>query len=119
MRSFHQLVAILFAFLACAFAQSSDQYEATVYITSTVTRVNTVTISGSHSGTLANQTSTIHAVYPTAASASYSAGNGTASVAPTGSQVNPNTPQFTGAASTLNVGSYVVALAAGVAYFVL
>ncbi|KAH7397251.1 hypothetical protein BKA66DRAFT_408611 [Pyrenochaeta sp. MPI-SDFR-AT-0127] len=114
MRSFQQIVVFLFALLVCAFAQESEVYDATVYVTSTVYRVNTVTLSGSHTGSVANQTSTISAAHPT-----YHAGNGTAVIAPTGSQAQPSQPQFTGAASSLNANAFVVALAAGVGYLVL
>lgn len=123
MRSFQQIVAVLFAFLMCAVAESASAsssvaYDATVYITSTVYRVNTVTMSGSPSGSVANQTSTIPAVYPTGASPSYHAGNGT-SVAPTATSASPSPSQFTGAASALNANAYLAAFAAGVGYLVL
>ncbi|OAK96551.1 hypothetical protein IQ06DRAFT_308525 [Phaeosphaeriaceae sp. SRC1lsM3a] len=118
MRSFQQVVVFLFALLVCAFAQSQDTevYDATVYITSTVYRVNTITMSGSPTGSVANVTSTIPASHlPT-----YPAGslkpNGT-TAAP--SSVKPSSPAFTGAASALNVNAYVVALVAGVGYLVL
>lgn len=112
MRSFQQIVVFLFTLLVCAFAEE-QQYDSTVYITSTVYRVNTVTMSGSHTGVLANQTSTIPAMYPTGSHS----GNG--SVIPTSTSTLPSPSAFTGAASSLNVGSYVVALAAGVGYLVL
>lgn len=111
MRSFQQVVVFLFALLVSAFAQ---EYESTVYITSTVYRVSTVQASGHYSGVPANQTSTIAAVYPTGA---YPHSNSTTS--PTGTMAQPSPSQFTGAASSLNVGSYVLALAAGVGYLVL
>ena len=59
------------------FAQE-DQYDATVYITSTVYRVNTVTASSSSPAgyTAANSTSTISATHPTIVP-SYAAGNTT------------------------------------------
>jgi hypothetical protein len=123
MRSFQQLVFFLFALVACAFAQSSDTeiYESTVYITSTVYRVNTVTLSGSPSASAANQTSTIKAThmpaYPTVVTSLK--GNGTSIVLPTGSGVKPSPTQFTGAAVALNANAYVAALAAGVGYLVL
>jgi hypothetical protein len=65
MRSFQQVVLALFALLVCAFAQESEVYDATVYITSTVYRVNTVTMSGSASAPVVNMTSTISAHVPT------------------------------------------------------
>jgi len=123
MRSFQQFVFFLFALVACAFAQSSDTqvYDSTVYITSTVYRVNTVTLSGSPSASAANMTSTISATHaPTyPAIVTSLSGNGTAIVKPTGSGVKPSPTQFTGAAVALNVNAYVAALAAGVAYIVL
>jgi hypothetical protein len=125
MRSFQQVVIFLFALLVCAFAQESDDYETTVYLTSTVYRVNTVTMSTSAPATpAANTTSTISAVLPTIAP-SYAAGNATVAMLPsgsgtTGSQVQPSKPAtFEGAASSLNVNTFVVALAAGIGYLVL
>jgi hypothetical protein len=119
MRSFQQIVVFLFALLVCAFAQESE-YESTVYITSTVYRVNTVTLASSPTGAVMNQTSTIPAVHPTAAVVpSYPAGNGTATIMPTASQGMPAPSQFTGAASSLNANAFLAALAAGVGYLVL
>jgi hypothetical protein len=124
MRSFSQIIIALFALLVCAFAQE-DQYDATVYITSTIYRVNTVTMSSSASPvgyTVANSTSTISATHPTMIP-SYNAGNGTASVTmPTASGPMPSASkpaQFEGAASSLHINGLVVALAAGVGYLVL
>jgi len=126
MRSFQQVVLSLFALLACAFAMEEDMaYDATVYITSTVYRVNTVTASSSAAGYApVNQTSTISAVHPTVVP-SYAAGNGTASVMPTASAptaVAPSASQpaeFEGAASSVNVNTFIVAVAAGLGYLVL
>ncbi|KAF2825098.1 hypothetical protein CC86DRAFT_394848 [Ophiobolus disseminans] len=120
MRSFQQIVVFLFALLVCALAQSdTDIYDSTVYITSTVYRVNTVTMSGaSPSGTVANHTSTIHPSQSLRASVTSFKGNGTA-VLPTGSGAKPSPTQFTGAASSLNINAYVAALAAGVGYLVM
>jgi|TARA_R110002003_G_scaffold180_1_gene14346 hypothetical protein len=117
MRSFQQLVFFLFALLACAFAQESEAYDATVYITSTVYRVNTVTKSGSAPSSIANLTSTISASHATYAPVSSLKANGT--VYPTGTGAMPSSPQFTGAASALAINAYVAALAAGVGYLVL
>ncbi|CAO2658367.1 Nn.00g060900.m01.CDS01 [Neocucurbitaria sp. VM-36] len=122
MRSFQQVVVFLFALFACAFAQSSEAYDATVYVTSTVYRVNTVTLSGSPSGSVANQTSTISApAHPT-----YPVGNGTTAIAPTGTlatgtgtAIQPSQAQFTGAASSLNANAFLAALVASVGYLVL
>ncbi|KAF1941659.1 hypothetical protein EJ02DRAFT_422814 [Clathrospora elynae] len=126
MRSFQQVVLFLFALVACVFAQEGEAYDATVYVTSTIYRVNTVTMSSSAVGSpAANQTSTISASHPTVYP-TYSASNTTTilptGVAPSGSQVNPSQAQITpfeGAASSLNVNAFVVALVAGVAYLVL
>jgi hypothetical protein len=122
MRSFQQIVVFLFALLVCALAQDTDIYDSTVYITSTVYRVNTVTMSGaSPSGSVANQTSTIYATHTPAypAAASSLKGNGTSIVLPTGTGAKPSATQFTGAASSLTINAYVAALAAGVGYLVL
>jgi hypothetical protein len=118
MRSFQQIVVFLFALLVSVMAQDTESYDATVYITSTVYRVNTVTMSGQYTGNAANMTSTIAASAPTAA---MSKGNGTSIVLPTGSGSGPkpSTAPFTGAASALNINAYVAALAAGVGYLVL
>jgi hypothetical protein len=117
MRSFQQIVSVLFAFFVCAFAQTSESYDATVYITSTVLLVNTVTMSGSPTGAVANQTSTIATYVPT-----YPTGTGHANstvVVPTGTAVKPSQSEFTGAASALNANAFVAAVAAGVGYLVL
>lgn len=126
MRSFQNVIVFLFALVACVFAaQESESYDATVYLTSTVYRVNTVTMSGSpSSGAVANQTSTIHAPSATyvAPTGSYPiVGTNATSIKPTGtgSATKPSMPEFTGAASSLNVNAFVVALAAGVGYLVL
>jgi hypothetical protein len=119
MRSFQQIVVFLFALLVCAFAAESEVYDATVYITSTVYRVNTVTMSASPSGAVANQTSTISAHMPTYPAVSGLKPNGTSIVHPSGTGAKPSASQFTGAASGLNVPAYVAALAAGLSYIVL
>jgi hypothetical protein len=116
MRSFQQVVLALFALLVCAFAQESEVYDATVYITSTVYRVNTVTMSGSASAPVVNMTSTISAHVPTYPTLSP---NGTSIVHPSGTGAKPSQSQFTGAASALTAQAYVAALAAGVGYLVL
>jgi hypothetical protein len=130
MPSFQQLFLFLFALFASALAQGYSQesvsYDATVYVTSTVYRVNTVTLSGSPTGSVANSTSTISASIPTLAP-SYPSSNGTASsivypsgtLAPSASKPVPSSPAFTGAASALNVNAFVAALAAGVGYLAL
>lgn len=122
MRSFQNVIVFLFALVACVFAaQDTESYDATVYLTSTVYRVNTVTMSGTPSGTVANTTSTIHAA---SASATYVAptavyGTNSTSIKPTGSATKPAAPEFTGAASSLRASTLVAALAAGVGYLVL
>jgi hypothetical protein len=120
MRSFQQVVVFLFALVAFAFAQDTESYDATVYITSTVYRVNTITMSGSSSGNVVNMTSTIppsHApTYPAVASFKP---NGTSLVQPSGTGAKPTTAPFTGAASALNINAYVAVLAAGVGYLAL
>jgi hypothetical protein len=120
MRSFQQVVFFLFALVAFAFAQDTESYDATVYITSTVYRVNTITMSGSSSGNVVNMTSTIppsHApTYPAVASFKP---NGTSLVQPSGTGAKPTTAPFTGAASALNINAYVAVLAAGVGYLAL
>ncbi|KAJ4403171.1 hypothetical protein N0V91_006747 [Didymella pomorum] len=123
MRSFQAVIVFLFALVAGVFAAESESYDATVYITSTVYRVNTVTMQSSPAYSVANQTSTISAPSYAAPSVtgSYPAGNGTGAVKPTGtgSATKPATPEFTGAASSLNVNALVVALVAGASYLVL
>src|SRR5690242_5607858 len=120
MRSFQAVIVFLFALVASVFAAESESYDATVYITSTVYRVNTVTMSGSAPSGAANSTSTISAPSYAAPSVTVSyGGNGTAIVKPTGSVTNPSTPEFTGAASNLNAPALVAALAAGFGYLVL
>ncbi|KAJ4334882.1 hypothetical protein N0V95_009050 [Ascochyta clinopodiicola] len=125
MRSFQNIVVFLFALVACVFAaQDTESYDATVYLTSTVYRVNTVTLSGSPSSAVANQTSTIHAPSASASATFVAPGsygtNGT-SVKPTGSATKPTSTsvEFTGAASSLHANALVVVLAAGVGYLVL
>jgi hypothetical protein len=118
MRSFQTVFVFLFALVASVFAVES--YDTTVYVTSTLFRVNTVTMSGAApSSPVANQTSTISASGYAAPSVTGSYGiNGTV-IKPTGSVTKPSTPEFTGAASSLNANAFVVALAAGVGYLVL
>ncbi|KAF2623575.1 hypothetical protein BU25DRAFT_349838 [Macroventuria anomochaeta] len=117
MRSFQAVIVFLFALAASVFAAETESYDATVYLTSTIYRVNTVTLSGSPSGAVANQTSTISAYAAPSVTGSYGT-NGTA-IKPTGSATKPLTPEFTGAASSLNANALVVALAAGIGYLVL
>lgn len=122
MRSFQNVIVFLFALVACVFAASeSESYDATVYLTSTVYRVNTVTMSGTPSGTVANQTSTI---YAPSASATFVAPTGSYGtngtiIKPTGSATKPASAEFTGAASNLHANALVAVFAAGVGYLVL
>lgn len=121
MRSFQQLVVLLFAALfAFAYAQEDASYDATVYVTSTVYRVNTVTMPGTPTGTVSIETSTISASIPAGTgygAPSYS-GNGT-SIAPTGALPSTTAPPFEGAASSMGVNGVVAILAAGMAYLAL
>jgi hypothetical protein len=129
MRSFQNVIVLLFALIAFAFAaQEPESYDATVYVTSTIFRVNTVTMSGpSSSGAVANQTSTIRAptsgvptsIAPTYVAPTATYGTNSTSVKPTGSATKSASPEFTGAASSLNANALVVALVAGVGYLVL
>ncbi|KAF2713967.1 hypothetical protein K504DRAFT_450585 [Pleomassaria siparia CBS 279.74] len=114
MRSFQIIAAFLFAFLA--FAVAEETYDATVYVTSTIYRVNTITLSGASTGTIANQTSTIAASVPSLAP-SFS-GNGT-TAAPTNATPSATSPAFTAGAPRLNVNALVAAIAAGVGYLAL
>ncbi|KAL6172606.1 hypothetical protein ACJQWK_01755 [Exserohilum turcicum] len=120
----------LAALAACAFAadaQDTISYDATVYITSTITRVNTITASSYPTGAPAiNVTSTISAIHPTFAP-SYNAGNATALAAPTASAPSaslpgassPAAPEFPGAAASLHANAYLAIAAAGLGYLVL
>jgi hypothetical protein len=130
MRSF---TVALCALAASAAAQSAPQdtisYDATVYITSTITRINTITASSSPTGAPVNSTSTIVASHPTMAP-SYNAGNGTAvaptaspsaptGTAPTGTAPGASQVPFPGAASSLSANAYLALVAAGLGYLVL
>ncbi|EDU49662.1 hypothetical protein PtrSN002B_009421 [Pyrenophora tritici-repentis] len=134
MRSFQIVALSALAIGASADAPPSSTmdtlvYDATVYITSTVTRVNTITISSSTPGyTPVNMTSTIPAThativpsYPVNSTMVASTGVIPTASAPSASGPVPSstTTPFEGAASTLNVNAFVVALAAGVGYLVL
>lgn len=120
MRSFQTIFVFLFALVASVFAAESESYDTTVYVTSTLFRVNTVTMSGpAPSSPVANQTSTISASGYAAPSVTGSYGTNGTVIKPTGSATKPSTPEFTGAASSLNANAFVVALAAGVGYLVL
>ncbi|EUC41123.1 hypothetical protein COCMIDRAFT_106969 [Bipolaris oryzae ATCC 44560] len=131
MPSFQQIPLALCALVATAVATTSSDtisYDATVYITSTITRVNTVTASSSPTGAPVNQTSTIIASHPTAAPSfsSFNAGNATG-VAPTAapSASTATLPSasapaaFPGAASSLTANVYLAVVAAGLGYLVL
>ncbi|EMD64426.1 hypothetical protein GGP41_006840 [Bipolaris sorokiniana] len=131
MRSFQQIPLALCALVATAVATTSEDtvsYDATVYITSTITRVNTVTASSAPTGAPVNQTSTIIASHPTVAPSfsSFNAGNAT-SVAPTAAPSAPTAAlpsasapaAFPGAASSLTANAYLAVVAAGLGYLVL
>ncbi|CAI6331778.1 unnamed protein product [Periconia digitata] len=120
MYSLQQLFFCLFAvFTIGVFAQSS--FDSTVYVTSTVYRVNTVTATGTPPvGGPVNSTLTIaptpyatvqpSAVQPSA-SISYSAPSNGTNPKPTGGAAPPTT-EFPGAASGFSVNGPVVALVA-------
>ncbi|EUC30836.1 hypothetical protein COCCADRAFT_7154 [Bipolaris zeicola 26-R-13] len=145
MRSFQQIPLALCALVATAVATTSSDtisYDATVYITSTITRVNTVTASSSPTGAPVNQTSTIIASHPTVAPSfsSFDAGNATSvapTAAPSASNAAPSASNaapsastatlpsasapatFPGAASSLTANTYLAIVAAGLGYLAL
>ncbi|KAF1953717.1 hypothetical protein CC80DRAFT_137336 [Byssothecium circinans] len=116
MRSFQQAVLFLFALCAAVFA-AEPSFDSTVYVTSTIYRVNTVTASGTPPAIpAANSTSTIAPSYPTATGApSYSVPNNATSAKPTGTGiVSPSPSAFPGAASSMSAnGAFIAVLAAG------
>ncbi|KAJ4299207.1 hypothetical protein N0V90_004451 [Kalmusia sp. IMI 367209] len=123
MRSFQQVILFLVALVAFAFAQDAQSYDATVYVTSTIYKVNTVTLSSSPAYSVANSTTTIAASSETPAAYSvpanstvpYPTGSGASSVAPV-----PTPTEFPGAASGLSVnGALVAAFAAALGYLAL
>lgn len=126
MRSFQQVILFFFALLASSvFAQ---QYDETVYVTSTIYRVNTVTATGTPpAGGAVNSTLTIAPTPPVAyataqpsASASYSVPGNATAPKPTGSTVPLPPSSFPGAASGLTVNGAVVAMvAAGLGFLAL
>jgi hypothetical protein len=125
MRSFQQVLVLLFATLFALATADEMVYDTTVYITSTVYHVNTVTLSGYGTASLANSTSTISATGASYQPSSYvvpsASANGTAAgVYPSGTIApSASAPAFTGAASQLNINAFVGALAAGMAYLAL
>ncbi|PVH95041.1 hypothetical protein DM02DRAFT_169524 [Periconia macrospinosa] len=125
MRSFQQVVLFLFAFALSVFAQ---QYDETVYVTSTIYRVNTVTATGTPpAGGPVNSTLTIAPTPPVAyataqpsASASFSVPGNATAPKPTGSTAPVQPSSFPGAASGLSVNGAVVAMvAAGLGFLAL
>ncbi|KAF2263112.1 hypothetical protein CC78DRAFT_581866 [Lojkania enalia] len=125
MRSLQQIVVFFFALFVCALAQETISYDATVYITSTVYRVNTITMSGTPTASLANSTTTISATAGTIKPSYYPSVNAT-TVYPTGSMApsgpassSPLPSDFPGAASSLRVNVILAAVAAGAAYLAL
>lgn len=119
MRSFQAVIVFLFALVASVFAAEVESYDATVYITSTVYRVNTVTMSGSAPSGAANSTSTISAPSHAVPSVTGSYGTNGTIVKPTGSVTSASSPEFTGAASALSAPALVAALAAAAGYLAL
>ncbi|KAL1610528.1 hypothetical protein SLS60_002197 [Paraconiothyrium brasiliense] len=124
MRSFHQVVLFLFALVAFVAAQEGQSYDATVYVTSTIYKVNTVTLSSSPAYEVSNSTTTIAASsqatgaysVPANSTAPYPTGTGASSGAP----IAPTTTAFPGAASGLSVnGALVAMLAAGLGFLAL
>lgn len=125
MRSFQQVILFLFALVAFVAAQDSQSYDATVYVTSTIYKVNTVTMSSSPAYEVHNSTSTISAP-AVATSAAYSVPANSTAPYPTGtgshsaSPVAPTSTAFPGAASGLSVNGALVALfAAGLGFLAL
>lgn len=123
MKSIQQLAVLFFTLFAFALAQDETSYDATVYVTSTVYKINTVTLSGTPTGPVYNSTTTIYPSVPGTGYPTYSSANVTA--APTGAVPSstkgssPSPSPFTGAASQLNVNAFVAILAAGVGYLAL
>lgn len=124
MRSFQTVLVFLVALVAFAFAQDAQSYDATVYVTSTIYKVNTVTLSSSPAYEVANSTTTI---VPSAATslASYSVPANSTAPYPTGSGASgsvpaPTSTEFPGAASGLSVNGALVAMfAAGLGFLAL
>ncbi|ORY17536.1 hypothetical protein BCR34DRAFT_597001 [Clohesyomyces aquaticus] len=119
MKSIQQLVVLFFALFAFALAQE-ETYDATVYVTSTVYKVNTVTMSGTPTGAVSNSTTTIVS-YPSVGTVlpGYSSANLTSAPTHATPTTTAKPSQFTGAASQLNVNAVVAILAAGVGYLAL
>jgi hypothetical protein len=128
MHSFQQLVLFLFALVAFVAAQDAQSYDATVYVTSTIYKVNTVTLSSSPAYEVSNATSTISApsvatsvatsayAVPANSTAPYPTGTGASSGAPAA----PTTTEFPGAASGFSVNGALVAMfAAGLGFLAL
>ncbi|KAJ4349666.1 uncharacterized protein N0V89_008283 [Didymosphaeria variabile] len=126
MRSFQQVVLFLFALVAFVVAQDSQAYDATIYVTSTIYKVNTVTLSSSPAYEVANSTTTIAASsqataaysmpVPANSTAPYPTGTGASSGAP----IAPTSAPFPGAASGLSVNGALVAMfAAGLGFLAL
>ncbi|KAF2438074.1 hypothetical protein P171DRAFT_167345 [Karstenula rhodostoma CBS 690.94] len=124
MHSFQQLVLFLFALVAFVAAQDTQSYDATVYVTSTIYKVNTVTMSSSPAYEVHNSTTTIPApsvptsayAVPANSTAPYPTGTG----APSGTPAAPSTTEFPGAASGVSVnGALIAMLAAGLGFLAL
>lgn len=109
MRSFQQLLVLLFALVASVVAQDPTSYVATTTLTSTIQVVLTATVSPGASPTpMYSVPSNNTMVYPTGSSA------------PSSPSISPKPSTFPGAASGLSVnGAFVAAIAAGLGYLAL
>lgn len=109
MRSFQQLLVLLFALVASVVAQDPTSYIATTTLTSTIQVVLTATVSPGASPTpIYSVPSNNTMVYPTA------------SGAPSSPSTPPKPSTFPGAASGLSANSaFVAAVAAGLGYLAL
>ncbi|KAF2641032.1 hypothetical protein P280DRAFT_300294 [Massarina eburnea CBS 473.64] len=127
MPSFQQIALSLFALSATVLA-TEPTYDSTLYVTSTIYRVNTVTASGTPGAVpAANSTTTIVPTIATAAavpivsaSSYYAIPSGTNSTTkPTGTGV-PAVTEFPGAASAVSGNAaFAAAIAAGMAILAL
>ncbi|KAF1969298.1 hypothetical protein BU23DRAFT_241969 [Bimuria novae-zelandiae CBS 107.79] len=120
MRSFQTIVLFLVALVAFALAQDASTYDATVYVTSTIYKVNTVTMASSPAYEVANSTTTIapsseatssaSASYAVPAPANSTAPYPTGSGASSGAPAAPTTTEFSGAASGLSANGALIAI---------
>ena len=121
MRSFTAILALAASLSAGAVAQDTQSYDATVYVTSTIYKVNTVTLSSSPAYEVANSTTTVPASMPSApvvSAAGYSVPANSTAPFPTGSSAPsaappaPSVTEFPGAASAMGVSGAVAGLVA-------